>query len=207
MKKIKKMVKISIFWLLNFAFSFIIDSIFTFFNDHDLTVICWSNWSFRRRYFLRRNSYIPKIWGNFSFPPISIAGFSWGKRKSKKSAKQPKNITIRLNRYDQEKYLHSFLKKRILATWKEQRANLQMTSLFHSSPEKELYQNTYNRLKPLLLASFTEDFKEPYTEFAFRSWLQYVKILAQITGRYRDARQWEELGNFMLNCTQLDLVD
>lgn len=147
----------------------------------------------RRRVFLRKDSYIPKLWEGFSFPYLK--------------KKQTTNITIQLSKHDQEKYVTSFLKKRILTAWKEQRCAINTPVNYSNTIEKQLYQNTYNRLKPLLLASYTEDFKQPYTEFAFRSWLQYVKILAQITGKYRDARYWEELSRFIASCTQHNLVD
>jgi hypothetical protein len=82
-----------------------------------------------------------------------------------------------------------------------------MNSISPPSFEKRLYQDTYTRLKPLLLAAFNEDFKLPYTHFTLSSWLQYVKLLAQVTGKYRDARCWEELHTFIYNCSKYDLID
>lgn len=155
---------------------------------------------------MKKNTYTPKIWGRLSLAQLALNGFFWNKINNLKSKKteDPRQFTIKLDKFDQERYLHSFLKKRILTTWKEQRTHVQITS---RSPEQRIYQDTYNRLKPLLLASYTEDFKLPYTEFTFRSWLQYAKLLAQVTGRYRDARHWEELSNFIYECSKCGLVD
>jgi hypothetical protein len=108
---------------------------------------------------------------------------------------------------DQEKYLHSFLKKRILTAWNEQQPHIHMTTTFPQPFERRAAQNTYNQLKPLLLASYTEDFNQPYSEFSIHSWLQYVKLLAEITGKVRDARQWDELSKFISYCSQFNLVD
>lgn len=155
--------------------------------------------------FLRKDSYIPKIWSNFSLTHLSFGGFSWRKNKSKN--KQSKNITIQLSKHDQENYIRNFLKKRILTTWKQLRCTIAIPSSYSESLEKQLYQRTYNELKPLLLASYKEDFNQPYSQFAFRSWLEYVKILAQITGKYHDARYWDELNNFITCCAQHNLVD
>lgn len=154
---------------------------------------------------MRKGSYIPKIWDSFSLPQFSLSRFSWGKNKPKNN--QSKNITIQLSTYDQENYIHCFIKKRILTTWKKHRCTIAIPSTYSEPLEKQLYQNTYNQLKPLLLASYKEDFNQPYSEFAFRSWLQYVKILAQITGKYRDARYWEELSKFITCCSQHNLID
>ncbi|WP_232356949.1 MULTISPECIES: hypothetical protein [Thermoactinomyces] len=58
----------------------------------------------------------------------------------------------------------------------------------------------------LLIQSYEEDFNIPLIPFTLFGWLQYVKLTAQITGKAKDAKQWDEMALFFQQCHKNDLL-
>jgi hypothetical protein len=112
-------------------------------------------------------------------------------------AESRSHFSVRLNREDQERYLNSFMKKKLLQIWKKQRP------LFQAAPHlPELLQ-----LKRFLSASYKEDFPFPLVPFTLHSWLQYTRLTAQITGKHADALCWEEMGQFLRHTACQEWLD
>lgn len=124
-----------------------------------------------------------------------------------KISEEASKFTVKLEKKDQIRYLDSFLKKRLLTIWENQRSLLKIASVLPSRFQKNIYQNIYNQLKPLLSSSFHEDFELPCTEFTFNGWLRYIKLIAQVLGKHRDATYWEELTTFFYRCSKLNIID
>ncbi|MBA4601560.1 hypothetical protein [Thermoactinomyces mirandus] len=115
------------------------------------------------------------------------------------------NFSIPLKVTDQQRYLNSFLKKKMLQLWKKQRFILSMP---YPTPEKacEEWRQVYKELKPLVIQSYEEDFSIPLIPFTLFGWLQYVKLVAQITGKNNDAKLWDEITLFFQKCHKNNLL-
>jgi hypothetical protein len=120
-------------------------------------------------------------------------------------SEEPSNFSIPLKKKDQERYLNSFLKKKLLQLWKKHRHIL---SVSHPSEEKtnQERKQIYEELKMLLIQSYEEDFNIPLIPFTLFGWLQYVKLTAQITGKAKDAKQWDEMALFFQQCHKNHLL-
>ncbi|MGA8942417.1 MAG: hypothetical protein WB502_06810 [Thermoactinomyces sp.] len=115
------------------------------------------------------------------------------------------NFSISLKIADQQRYLNSFLKKKMLQLWKKHRANF---SIADSSPKNtcDEWKRIYDELKPVLVQSYEEDFSIPLIPFTLFGWLQYVKLVAQIAGKSKDAKLWDEITQFFQQCHKSDLL-
>ena len=120
-------------------------------------------------------------------------------------SEEPSNFSIPLKKKDQERYLNSFLKKKLLQLWKKQRYIL---SISYPTEEKMNQERKliYEELKSLVIQSYEEDFTIPLIPFTLFGWLQYVKLTAQITGKAKDAKLWGEIAQFFQQCHKNHLL-
>lgn len=115
------------------------------------------------------------------------------------------NFSISLKAADQQRYLNSFLKKKMLQLWKKHRS---VFSMPYPTLDKacEEWRRIYEELKPFVVQSYDEDFTIPLIPFTLFGWLQYVKLVAQITGKNKDAKLWGEITHFFQQCHKNDLL-
>ncbi|MBA4544460.1 MULTISPECIES: hypothetical protein [Thermoactinomyces] len=116
-------------------------------------------------------------------------------------------FSVNLQKADQERYLNSFLKKKLLHIWKKQRPLILAVPKLPESLESAIYANVFQKIEPNLLPAYREDFSFPVIPFTLFGWLQYMKLIAQITGKHRDACYWEELTQFLQHCSREKLLD
>lgn len=100
--------------------------------------------------------------------------------------------------YDEEckSYIQSFMKQRMLMIWKSQRNLLQIAPMFPEPLESKIYKNVYERIKPLLVGAYHEDFHRS-NEFTFQSWLETLQNTAQLLQRSIDVLYWGEIVKFI----------
>ncbi|WP_124726573.1 hypothetical protein [Staphylospora marina] len=137
---------------------------------------------------------IPWMHGRRSEPPCTVA-------------EKFSHFSVKLDTRDQDRYAKSFLKKRILQVWRKKRLWVLAASKFPPLMENAVKEAVWNEIKPLILPAFREDFNLPLMPFTLFGWLQYLKLLSQITGRSQDARFWDELTRFARICSERGLLD
>lgn len=129
------------------------------------------------------------------------------RRNTSYISEKPSNFCIKLEKEDRERYLNSFLKKKIMSIWKQQRPLVKAAPMLPELLETTIYRDVYQKLKPLISVSYAEDFDLPLMPFTLFGWLQYAKITAQIVGKHLDAAYWDELTDFIHQCSKKDLLD
>ncbi|SEN71255.1 hypothetical protein [Lihuaxuella thermophila] len=128
------------------------------------------------------------------------------RRNTSHISEQPSNFSIKLDKEDRERYLNSFLKKKIISIWKQQRPLVKAAPTLPELLETTVYRDVCQKLKPLISMSYAEDFDLPLMPFTLLGWLQYSKITAQIVGKQMDAVYWDELTNFIHQCSKKELL-
>ncbi|SHF16360.1 hypothetical protein SAMN05444392_1097 [Seinonella peptonophila] len=103
----------------------------------------------------------------------------------------------KVNQETDHTYLQSFMKQRMLTIWKGQRQLLNVAPMFPEPLESIIYKNVYERIKPLLMGAYHEDFHQSEDEFSFESWLQSLQQTAYHLSRPTDAICWDEIALFM----------
>jgi hypothetical protein len=73
--------------------------------------------------------------------------------------------------------------------------------------ESAIYTNVFQEIEPNLIPAYREDFSFPIIPFTLFGWLQYMKLIAQITGKHKDAFYWDELTQFLQQCSKEKLLD
>jgi hypothetical protein len=117
------------------------------------------------------------------------------------------NFSVRLDRTDQERYVRSFLKKRILQVWSKKRLLVMASSKFPPPIETAILGSVWHEIKPLIPSAYREDFELPLIPFTLFGWLQYLKLTAQIVGRPLEAQYWDEMTRFAIICSESNLLD
>lgn len=148
--------------------------------------------------------------GIYAKSAVSSNQFSHGKKSpflfgNVVISEKNSNFSISLKTEDQQRYLNSFLKKKMLQLWKKHRS---ACSLSDPTLEEtcEEWRCIYEELKPIVIQSYKEDFTIPLIPFTLFGWLQYVKLVAQITGKNKDAKLWDEVTQFFQQCHKNNLL-
>ncbi|MBA4493594.1 hypothetical protein ACFO25_04270 [Paenactinomyces guangxiensis] len=114
---------------------------------------------------------------------------------------------LKLGEKDRERYVNSFLKKKVLTIWKGQRPLIKAAPMLPKLLETTIYQNVYLELKPMISVSYHEDFDLPLMPFTLFGWLQYAKLAARTAGKQCDILYWDELVEFFQQCSNLELLN
>lgn len=111
-------------------------------------------------------------------------------------ADQPTKIRIALEKKDQERYLNSFIKKRLLTIWKSKRALIKAAPNLPELIEQLIYRKVYTELQSCMITSYEEDFDVPLVPFTLFSWIQYSKLIAQTLNKHWDIVYWDEITDY-----------
>lgn len=98
---------------------------------------------------------------------------------------------------DCRSYKQSFMKQRMLMIWKNQRSLLKAAPMFPEPLESMIYTNIYQRIKPLLIGAYHEDFHRSDSEFTLESWLNSLQETAHQLKRTTDILYWQEIIEFV----------
>ncbi len=148
--------------------------------------------------------------GIYAKSAVSSKQFSHGKKSpflfgNVVVSEKKSNFSISLETKDQQRYLNSFFKKKTLQLWKKHRS---VFSTPFPTLEKacEEWRRIYEELKPVIVNSYEEDFTIPLIPFTLFGWLQYVKLVAQITDKNKDVQLWDEITQFFQQCHKNELI-
>ncbi|TCS97031.1 hypothetical protein [Hazenella coriacea] len=116
-------------------------------------------------------------------------------------------IRVSLEKKDQERYLASFMKKRLLTIWKSKRALVKAAPNLPELIEQLIYRNVYTELQSCMITSYEEDFDAPLIPFTLFSWIQYSKMIAQTLNKHWDMVYWDEIMDYFQHFSQFQSLE
>jgi hypothetical protein len=116
------------------------------------------------------------------------------------------SFQVKLTKADLEHGQNRFLKNKILNIWRSTRSFVEMVPQFPKPFELIIYQTVYQAMHPFLVSAYEEDFQLPLLSFTFFSWLQYIRLAAQMRGEMEEAEDWKQIEQFFHQCVQYQLL-